>query len=110
MVRTYGATPSEGKRGLLTMLHVKTPSTGKPFTGSFSVMTKSAEAGDLARRLEEYLQDVQAGNEVLITLGQKPIARLVPLAPTQIAGRRSICDLKPLMGEWIGERVIKSGD
>ena len=73
-------------------------------------MTKSAEAGELAKRFEEFLQDVQAGNEVLVTRGQKPVARLVPVEPERSNTPRSIRDLKPLSGQWIGERVIKSGD
>mgnify|MGYP003574925630 FL=1 len=61
-------------------------------------------------RLEEFLRDVQAGNEVVITREQKPVARLVPVEPETKSGPRSIRGLKPLEGEWAGERVIKSED
>ena len=37
-------------------------------------VTKEAEAGQLA----ELLKQVQAGNEVLLTQGHKPVAKLVP--------------------------------
>ena len=73
-------------------------------------MTKSAEAGEVAKRFEEYLQEVQSGNEVLVTRAHTPIARIVAIEPTRPNARRSIGNLKPLSGRWIGERVIKSGD
>ena len=73
-------------------------------------MTKSAEAAEVAKRFEEYLQEVQSGNEVVVTRGQAPIARMIAIGPTRPKVRRSIGDLKPLSGQWIGERVIKSGD
>jgi len=69
-----------------------------------------AEAGELADRLNELLDDVRAGHEVLVTREQQPIARLVPWEPLPAAGQRSIHDLAPLPGKWVGERVLKSGD
>ncbi len=41
-------------------------------------MTTIAEVNDLAGPLAELLKQVKAGNEVLLTQGNRPVARLVP--------------------------------
>ena len=41
-------------------------------------MTTTAEVNESAGQLAELLKQVQAGNEVLITQGNKPVAKLVP--------------------------------
>ena len=43
-------------------------------------MTTTAEVNDFAGRLAELVERVQAGDEVLLTQGNKPVARLVPAA------------------------------
>ena len=73
-------------------------------------MTKTAEAVEVARHLPEFLDEVSAGNEVLITRGQQPVARLVPMNHRSQCGRRSLRNLPPLAGQWIGEAVLKSGN
>ena len=61
----------------------------------------TAEVKDMAGQLAELVKQVQAGNEVLLTQGNKPIAKLVPAdegaAPT--AGPLRIRSLK-------GHRVL----
>jgi len=73
-------------------------------------MTITAEAGELAERLMEFLDDVKAGHEVLVTSGQKPIARLVPVSASPRRERRSVLHLRTLPGKWTGETVLRSGD
>ena len=73
-------------------------------------MTKTAEAAELAKRLMEFLDDVKAGHEVLVTRGQEPVARLVPVNASPRREQRSVLHLRPLLGKWIGETVLKSGD
>lgn len=73
-------------------------------------MVKTAEAGELAKHLTEFLDEVKAGNEVLVTSGAKPVARLVPVQSQSQPRRRSIRGLRPLPGKWMGETVLKSGD
>ena len=73
-------------------------------------MTKTAEAGELAKHLMEFLDDVKAGHEVLITRGQKPVARLVPMNSPPQRQRRSVLHIRSLPGKWIGESVVKGSD
>ena len=73
-------------------------------------MTKNVDAAELAERLMEFLGDVKAGHEVLVTSGQKPIARLVPVNASPKRERRSVLHLRALPGKWTGENVLKSGD
>ncbi len=73
-------------------------------------MTKTAEAGELAKRMIEFLDDVSAGHDVLVTRGQKPVARLVPMNASVRRERRSVLNIRPLQGKWIGETVLKSSD
>ena len=47
---------------------------------------KTAAISKLKAYLREYLNQVKAGNEVLITDRGKPVARLVPISRTRAAG------------------------
>ena len=47
---------------------------------------KITAVSNLKARLSEYLNQVKAGNEVLITDRGKPVARLVPISRTKAAG------------------------
>ena len=47
---------------------------------------KIAAVSKLKAYLSEYLSQVKAGNEVLITDRGKPVARLVPISRTKAAG------------------------
>ena len=73
-------------------------------------MTKTAEAGELAKHLMEFLDDVKDGHEVLVTGGQEPVARLVPMHSPAKRPRRSVLHLRSLPGKWIGEPVIQGSD
>ena len=48
-------------------------------------MTTTAEISELTGQLAELVKQVQAGNEVVFTEGNRPVARLVP-AVGQAAG------------------------
>ena len=50
-------------------------------------MTKTAEAGELAAHLSEFLDEVKAGHEVLVTRGNKPVAKLVSASEKKISAR-----------------------
>jgi antitoxin (DNA-binding transcriptional repressor) of toxin-antitoxin stability system len=73
-------------------------------------MTKTAKAEDLAARFSEFLDDVRAGNDVLLMRGEQPIARLIPVNSEPSNAERTIQNLKTFRGSWKGERVVKSGD
>ena len=73
-------------------------------------MTKTAEAGDLAKHLGQFLDEVKAGHEVLVTRGATPVARLVPVRNQSRLQPRSILGLRSLSGKWLSETVLNSGD
>jgi antitoxin (DNA-binding transcriptional repressor) of toxin-antitoxin stability system len=73
-------------------------------------MTKTANAEDLAAGSSEFLNDVQAGNDVILMRGEKPIARLIPVNSQLSPARRTLQNLKTFRGIWKGERIVKSGD
>ena len=55
-----------------------------------------------AARLADLIKQVQAGNEVLLTEGDRPVARLVPAAAAGHGGALRVRALK-------GHRVLTSG-
>ena len=73
-------------------------------------MTKTAEASELAKHLAQFLDEVKAGHEVLVTRGATPVARLVPVRNPSRFQPRSLRRLRSLSGKWMGETVLKSGD
>jgi len=54
---------------------------------------KTAAVSKLKAYLSEYLNQVKAGNEVLITDRGKPVARLMPISPTK-APRESLARME----------------
>jgi prevent-host-death family protein len=54
--------------------------------GGFVENMKTAAVSKLKAYLSEYISQVKAGNEVLITDRGKPVARLVPISRTKAAG------------------------
>jgi len=54
--------------------------------GGSAYVMKIAAVSKLKAYLSEYLNQVKAGNEVLITDRGKPVARLVPISRTRAAG------------------------
>ena len=47
-------------------------------------MTKTAEIKEFTGRLAELVQQVQAGNEVVLTEGDKPVAKIISTAAQEI--------------------------
>ena len=66
-------------------------------------MTIRADVNELAVRLRELVEQVQAGNEVLLIKGSEPVARLVP-APE--GGTASCAPLR--IRSLKGHRVLAS--
>jgi prevent-host-death family protein len=64
-------------------------------------MTTTAEVNEFAGKLAELVKQVQAGNEVLLTQGRKPVAKIVSASEKEMAfsGRLQIRSLK-------GHRVL----
>ena len=50
----------------------------------FISMTTVADVSEFAGSFVEWLKQVQAGNEVLLTQGNKPVAKLVPASEPKI--------------------------
>jgi antitoxin (DNA-binding transcriptional repressor) of toxin-antitoxin stability system len=48
-------------------------------------MTKTAEVSESTGPLVDLIKQVQAGNEVLLTQGHKPVARLVAASEKEVA-------------------------
>jgi antitoxin (DNA-binding transcriptional repressor) of toxin-antitoxin stability system len=71
-------------------------------------MTRTADINEFSKHLQAYLDEVKAGNEVLVLQDQKAVARLVPTEKFTPSERRSLRHLVPLSGEWKGEEVLKS--
>jgi len=64
-------------------------------------MTAEIAAGQLA----ELVKQVQAGNEVLLTQGNKPVAKLVPAADKEIAPHAAL-QIRSLTGHRVLTPVI----
>jgi antitoxin (DNA-binding transcriptional repressor) of toxin-antitoxin stability system len=61
------------------------------------LMTTEIGAGQLA----DLVKQVQAGNEVLLTLGDKPVARLVPATAAESAAPGSSLRVRSLAGHRV---------
>ena len=72
-------------------------------------MTTTAEVNDFAGRLAELVERVQAGDEVLLTQGSKPVARLVP-AVKEDAPSRMVLQVRSLKGHRVLTPVISQTD
>jgi prevent-host-death family protein len=66
-------------------------------------MTMTAEIG--AGQLAELVKQVQAGNEVLLTYGNKPVAKLVP-AVEQETAPHAILQIRSLPGHRVLTPII----
>jgi prevent-host-death family protein len=62
---------------------------------------KAASVSELKARLSEYLNQVKAGTEVLVTDRGKPVARMVPVSRTK--------DLKESWGRMEKQGLIRLG-
>ncbi len=72
-------------------------------------MTKTAEVKEFSGRLDELIKQVQAGHEVVLTQGSKPVARIVPAAEDENVSPRTI-DIRSLKGHRVLTPVISQSD
>ena len=72
-------------------------------------MTTTAEVNDFAGRLAELVERVQAGDEVLLTQGSKPVARLVPAAKEQVTSRAAL-QVRSFKGHRVLTPVISQAE
>jgi prevent-host-death family protein len=72
-------------------------------------MTTTAEVNDFAGRLAELVERVQAGDEVLLTQGSKPVARLVPAVKDK-APPRAALRVRSLKGHRVLTPVISQAE
>ncbi|MHB0877556.1 MAG: type II toxin-antitoxin system Phd/YefM family antitoxin [Anaerolineae bacterium] len=63
-------------------------------------------ADELKERLGEYLDRVRAGDTVLITEGDKPVARVLPVADTRSPEGKLHDLVKAGVIEWGGGRFV----
>jgi prevent-host-death family protein len=62
-----------------------------------------------AEQLAELVKQVQAGNEVVLTLDSKPVAKLVPASPTALDQNRSI-QIESIKGRRVLTPIIRQED
>jgi prevent-host-death family protein len=70
-------------------------------------MTVIKEIG--AAHLADLVKQVEAGNEVLLTQGDKPVARLVPAGETETGGGVAL-RIRSLKGHRVLTPVISQGE
>jgi antitoxin (DNA-binding transcriptional repressor) of toxin-antitoxin stability system len=85
----------------------KHPSTLNSKCGILKAMTMTAEIG--AGQLAELVKQVQAGNEVLLTQGNKPVAKLVPAVENGTASRPGL-QIRSLKGHRVLTPVISQAE
>ena len=71
--------------------------------------TTVAEVSEFAGQLAELLKQVQAGGEVLLTQGNKPVAKLVPAAE-QKAGSGAPLQIRSLKGHRVLTPVFSQAE
>ena len=72
-------------------------------------MTTTAEVSEVAGRLAEWVQRVQAGDEVLLTQGSKPVAKLVPAAKEECSTGAAL-RVRSLKGHRVLTPVIRQSE
>jgi len=71
-------------------------------------MTTTAEISERTGQLAELVKQVQAGNEVLLTEGNKPVARLVPALGQAAAG--AALQIRSLKGHRVLTPMISQAE
>ena len=75
----------------------------------FSTMITTAEVNDFAGRLAELVDRVRAGDEVLLTHGNKPVARLVS-ASEEATPPQTVFKVRSLPGHRVLTPVISQAE
>ena len=68
-------------------------------------MTTTAEVNEFTGKLAELVKQVQAGNEVLLTQGRKPVAKIVSASEKEIASGTTL-KIQSLKGHRVLTPVI----
>lgn len=63
-------------------------------------MTKTAEVSDFTGQLAELIKQVQAGNEVVLTQSNKPVAKLIAAPESKVAHSTSL-QIRSLKGHRV---------
>jgi prevent-host-death family protein len=71
-------------------------------------MTKIAEVNEFSGRLAELVKQVQAGDEVVLTQGNKPVAKIVSATEEKVSG--ATIEIHSLKGHRILTRVISQSE
>ena len=72
-------------------------------------MTTTAEVNEFTGRLAELVKRVQSGNEVLLTQGDKPVAKLVAASRNEIASGTTL-QVRSLKGHRVLTPVISQSE
>jgi len=72
-------------------------------------MTTTAEVNEFTGRLAELVKRVQSGNEVLLTQGDKTVAKLVPASGNEIASGTTL-QIRSLKGHRVLTPVISQAE
>ena len=72
-------------------------------------MTTTAEVNEFTGSLAELVKQVQAGNEVLLTQGRKPVAKIVSTSEKEIASGTTL-QIHSLKGHRVLTPVISQSE
>ncbi len=75
----------------------------------FARMTMTVEVKELAGQLAELVKEVQAGNEVVLTQGNKPVAKLVPTGTTETTAG-GVLRIRSLKGHRVLTPVVSQAE
>ena len=76
------------------------------------MMTKTADVKELASHLDQWIKEVSAGHEVVVTQNDQPIAKFVAANTDKNKDLPTLDldQLPTLPGQWIGDEKIRHGD
>jgi prevent-host-death family protein len=72
-------------------------------------MTTMAEVDEFSGKLAELVRQVQAGNEVVLTQGHKPVARIVPALEKEAVSSGGL-EIRSLSGHRVLTPVISQSE
>ena len=72
-------------------------------------MTTTAEVNEFTGKLAELVKQVQAGNEVLLTQGRKPVAKIISASEPDIASGITL-QIRSLKGHRVLTPVVSQSD
>jgi prevent-host-death family protein len=72
-------------------------------------MTKTAEVNEFSGQLAELVKQVQAGNEIVLTLGSKPVAKIVSTTEEENISGATI-KIRSLKGHRVLTSVISQSE